>query len=74
MERVIRATVQVGENGRIEIPASELEAGTTAEVIVLVPEVAEAELSAAEFGGWAKGKIKILPGFDDPIPGMEEYM
>ncbi len=23
--------------------------------------------------GWAKGKIKILPGFDDPIEGMEEY-
>lgn len=24
--------------------------------------------------GLAKGKIKILDGFDDPIPGMEEYM
>lgn len=24
--------------------------------------------------GFAKGLIKILPGFDDPIEGMEEYM
>ena len=23
--------------------------------------------------GTAKGKIKILPGFDDPIPEMEEF-
>lgn len=23
--------------------------------------------------GTAKGKIKILPGFDDPVTGMEEY-
>lgn len=23
--------------------------------------------------GLLKGKIKILPGFDDPIEGMEEY-
>ena len=23
--------------------------------------------------GTAKGKIKILPGFDDPVPGMEEF-
>lgn len=24
--------------------------------------------------GFAKGLIEILPGFDDPIEGMEEYM
>lgn len=24
--------------------------------------------------GFAKGFIQILPGFDDPIEGMEEYM
>lgn len=24
--------------------------------------------------GFAKGLIKILPGFDDPIEGMEEYI
>ncbi len=24
--------------------------------------------------GFAKGLIQILPGFDDPMEGMEEYM
>ena len=24
--------------------------------------------------GFAKGMIKILPGFDDPIEGLEPYM
>ena len=24
--------------------------------------------------GFAKGLIEILPGFDDPIEGMEEYI
>lgn len=24
--------------------------------------------------GFAKGLIEILPGFDDPIEGLEEYM
>ncbi len=24
--------------------------------------------------GFAKGLIQILPGFDDPVEGMEEYM
>ena len=23
--------------------------------------------------GFAKGKIQMLPGFDDPIEGMEDY-
>ncbi|MFY9233185.1 MAG: hypothetical protein WAO58_01870 [Fimbriimonadaceae bacterium] len=74
MEHAIRKTVQVGDNGRIEIEAPELLPGTTADVILIVPEVGkEAELPLESFGGWAKGRIKILPGFDDPIPGMEEY-
>jgi hypothetical protein len=24
--------------------------------------------------GFAKGAFKILPGFDDPLEGMEEYL
>jgi hypothetical protein len=28
----------------------------------------------SEAFGSLRGKIKMLPGFDDPIEGMEEYM
>lgn len=73
MEQAIRKTVQVGENGRVELTVPELAAGTTAEVIVLVPEASPNQERPTRHG-WLKGKIKILPGFDDPIPGMEEYM
>lgn len=31
-------------------------------------------LPAIREPGFAKGLIDILPGFDDPIEGMEEYM
>jgi len=45
--------------------------GDRVEVIVLkLP----AEVKPRRKGGWMEGKIQILPGFDDPIPGMEEYM
>lgn len=34
----------------------------------------QAEPKKIRKAGFAKGSIKMLPGFDDPIPGMEEYM
>ena len=30
--------------------------------------------NVSEAFGSLRGKIKMLPGFDDPIEGMEEYM
>lgn len=64
----IRVQTTVGKNGILAIP--QLIEGESVEVIVL--RESPAPKPAREFG-WAKGKIHILPGFDDPIPGMEEY-
>lgn len=64
----IRIQTTVGKNGTFAIP--QLVEGEFVEIIVLRQEKPRVE---REFG-WAKGKIHILPGFDDPIPGMEEYM
>lgn len=65
----IRVQTTVGKNGILAIP--ELVEGESVEVIVLR---GASKSKPAREGGWAKGKIHIMPGFDDPIPGMEEYM
>ncbi len=64
----IRIETRISQEGLVFVP--DLKVGEEVEVIVLrkgVVATGEREL------GWAKGKIKILPGFDDPIPGMEDY-
>lgn len=65
----IRIQATVGKDGILAIP--QLKAGEKVEVIVLRQSQAETPKRA---GGWAKGWVHILPGFDDPIPGMDEYM
>lgn len=65
----IRIETTVGKDGILAIP--QLVEGEKVEVIVL--RHAPQSLSERELG-WAKGWVRILPGFDDPIPGMEEYM
>jgi hypothetical protein len=64
----IQITTTVGQNGQIFVP--NLIAGELVEVIILRKSKSQAIVRK---GGWAKGQIKILPGFDDPIPGMDEY-
>lgn len=64
----IRIEATVAKDGMLLIP--QLKAGDEVEVIVH----RKPKKKKIRRGGWAKGKIKILPGFDDPIPGMEEYM
>jgi len=64
----IRLETTVREDGSVLV--SELEAGEQVEIIVLRTGKAR---HPERIGGWAKGWVKILPGFDDPIPGMEEY-
>lgn len=65
----IRIQTTVGKGGILAIP--QLVEGESVEVIVLregsVPK-------PKREGGWAKGMIHFMPGFDDPIPGMEDYM
>ena len=70
----IRIETTVGKDGTLAIP--QLKEGEEVEVIVLrKPKRAKPEAKKpVREGGWAKGWVKILPGFDDPIPGMEEYM
>lgn len=64
----IRVQATVGKNGTLAIP--QLVEGEQVEVIVLRSEAANKPKLE---GGWAKGKIHFLQGFDDPIPGLEEY-
>jgi hypothetical protein len=65
----IRFETTIGEEGIVRVP--DMKEGDRVEVIVLkLPP----EIRPRRKGGWAEGKITMLPGFDDPIPGMEEYM
>jgi len=64
----IRLEATAREDGSVLV--SELEAGEQVEIIVLRKGRGPHQ---ERVGGWAKGKIRMLPGFDDPIPGMEEY-
>jgi len=65
----IRFETTVGKGGAVLLP--EFQEGEQVEVIVL--KLASKPKPARQ-GGWAEGKIRILPGFDDPIPGMEDYV
>jgi hypothetical protein len=65
----IRFETTVGHEGTVRLP--EVKEGERVEVIVLrLPP----DLKSRREGGWMKGKITIHPGFDDPIPGMEDYL
>lgn len=70
----IHIETTVGKGGTLVIP--ELKEGEKVEVTVLrKPKRAKAKAKKpVRELGWAKGWVHILPGFDDPIPGMEEYM
>ena len=65
----IRFETTVGKGGFVLLP--EVHEGEQVEVIVLklAPKPQPVRL-----GGWAEGKVRMLPGFDDPIPGMEDYV
>lgn len=65
----IRFETTVDQDGIVQVP--DLKAGDHVEVIVLRLSPPQVRMRKS---GWAKGKVKILPGFDDPIPGMEEYV
>jgi hypothetical protein len=67
--RAIKYETIVQEDGRVYIPG--LKAGERVEVIVLFRERG---VHAKRTGGWAKGKVHFADNFDDPIPGMEDYM
>ncbi len=64
----IRFETTVGHEGIVHLP--DVTEGERVEVIVLKLHAAT---KPRRKGGWAEGKIRILPGFDDPIPGMEDY-
>lgn len=65
----IRFKTTVGQGGSVIIPDAVV--GEQVELIVLK---LSPPTKPARKGGWAKGKIQILPGFDNPIPGMEEFV
>ena len=65
----IRVETTVGMDGILSI--ANLLPGETVEVIVL--RQSSTPGSPRELG-WAKDWVRILPGFDDPIPGMEDYV
>ena len=65
----IRVETTVGMDGMLSI--ADLLPGEKVEVIVLrqLPTP-----STHRELGWAKDWVRILPGFDDPIPGMEDHV
>jgi hypothetical protein len=65
----IRIETTVSQDGVLLVP--DLKVGDQVEVIVLRKE---SPSPVSRQGGWAKGKLKIQPGFDDPVPGMEDYV
>ena len=40
----------------------------------LLSKIEETSVKKERKFGFAKGAFKMLPGFDDPIEGLEEYM
>lgn len=64
----IRFAATVGQSGIVAVP----NVAESERIEVLVLKLGSAK-GAVRKGGWAEGRIKILPGFDDPIPGMEDY-
>lgn len=65
----IRFETTVGQGGTLTVP--NVFPGERVEVIVLK---LDSPKKPVRKGGWMKGKMVIHPCFDDPIPGMEEYM
>ena len=61
----------VGDDGKVLLP--NVKPGDRVEIIVLPMAYAESKIQPGTFGGWAAGKVRILPGFNDPIEGMEDY-
>ena len=41
---------------------------------LLLSQIEETPIKKERTFGFAKGAFKMLPGFDDPIEGLEEYM
>jgi len=65
----IRFETTVGQGGTVTVPDTLV--GERVEVIVLKLGAA---VQLVRKGGWAEGKVRILPGFDEPTPGMEAYV
>lgn len=61
----IRFETAVGKGGIVTVP--EVEPGERVEVIIFK---LGANIKPKRRGGWAEGRVRILPTFDDPIPGM----
>lgn len=68
--RATKLETVIQSDGVILFPG--VKAGDKVEVIVL-HQARPVPQTKPRLYGWLKGKIEILPGFDDPIPGMEEY-
>jgi hypothetical protein len=64
-----KQTVRVDRDHRVVLSIPELEAGTVVDVTISAPRSKHIDREP----GTAKGLLKILPGFDDPIPGFEDY-
>jgi hypothetical protein len=60
---------RVGEDGMVHVVVPDAEPGT--EVVVIITKTPMRRL---EGFGRLRGKLIIRDDFDDPIPGMEEYM
>jgi hypothetical protein len=67
--REYRHSVTVDGKHQVVLPLPDVAAGTVVDVTVRVPELER----RPRVPGSAEGLMKIMPGFDDPIEGFEEY-
>jgi hypothetical protein len=65
-----KQTTTVKQDGRIEVIVPDLRQGQTVEVLVTFDQPNE---TRPRRPGTARGKIRIHPDFDQPLPEFEEY-
>jgi len=64
----------VGEGGRIEVVVPELRRGEVVEVLVRIPRASPAQSTNGERPiGLLNGRVRIKPGFDDPLEEFDPY-
>jgi hypothetical protein len=67
----VQRSAKVNQSHEVTLAFPELAEGTELEIIVRqVPALIRGKRQP----GSAKGQIRIMPGFDDPIEGFEEHL
>lgn len=66
----LRQTVTVQEGGKVELILPQAHAGEVIDLTVLF----QREEARPRRAGSLRGKVHLGPEFDEPIPGLEDYV